>query len=168
VSDQQIRPRAEDDLEDLVTILAEVHLRDHFPMNWPEQPAQWVRRASGLGAWVAELDGRLVGHVGLSSSGDGNLAPRLWSDRTGTEVERTAVVTRLFVAGQARGHGIGALLLGAAVSEAERRGLHPVLDVESSNLAAVALYERLGWERMATLEQRWGAHTVAVHCYTAP
>jgi len=68
VSDQQIRPRAEDDLEDLVTILAEVHLRDHFPMNWPEQPAQWVRRASGLGAWVAELDGRLVGHVGLSSS----------------------------------------------------------------------------------------------------
>lgn len=168
MSDEPVRPRTDDDLDELVGVLAGVHERDGFPVHWPDQPIEWIRRACALGAWVAELDGRLVGHVGLSSSGAGNLAPRLWSDRTGEGVGRTAVVTRLFVAEKARGHGIGTLLIGAAAREAKRRGLHPVLDVVSSNVAAVALYERLGWERMDTLEEQWGARTVAIHCYAAP
>ena len=168
MSDQTVRPRTEDDFDDLVRVLAEVHERDGFPIHWPDQPIEWIRRACALGAWVAELDGRLVGHVGLSSSGRGNLAPRLWNDRTGVGVERTAVVTRLFVSRQARGHGIGTLLIGEAMRQAQRHGLHPVLDVVSSNVAAVALYERLGWERMATLDEQWGARTVAIHCYAAP
>lgn len=121
-----------------------------------------------LGAWVAELDGRLVGHVSLSRSGEDDLAPGLWSERKGTRRDLTAVVSRLFVAPQARGHGIGALLLGQAEETARQSGLHPVLDVVASDIAAAALYERLGWERLATLEQRWSPHqTVTVHCYAA-
>lgn len=82
--------------------------------------------------------------------------------------ELAAVVSRLFVAPQARGHGIGALLMSRAMEEAQRRGLHPVLDVVTSDTAAVALYERLGWELMATVEQRWSPHqTVAIHRYAA-
>lgn len=75
---------------------------------------------------------------------------------------------RLFVAPQARGQGIGALLIGRAVAEARRHRLHPVLDVVASDTAAAALYERLGWTRLATVEQRWGpSQLVAVHCYAA-
>lgn len=78
------------------------------------------------------------------------------------------MVSRLFVAPKARGQGVGALLIGQAVGEARRRLLHPVLDVVASDTAAAALYERLGWERMATVQQRWGpSQSVAIHCYAA-
>ncbi|MEV6757207.1 GNAT family N-acetyltransferase [Streptomyces sp. NPDC051214] len=149
-------------------VLKEVHRADGYPVNWPERPGDWLSSASLLGAWVADLDGRLVGHVSLSRSGEDDLAPGLWNERKGARTDATAVVSRLFVAPQARGHGIGALLLGRAVEEARERGLHPVLDVVASDIAAAALYERLGWQRLATMEQRWSPHqTVTVHCYAA-
>ncbi|MEU4932260.1 GNAT family N-acetyltransferase [Streptomyces yokosukanensis] len=149
-------------------VLAEVHRCDGYPVNWPDQPDAWLSQASPLGAWVAEHSGRLVGHVGLSRGGEGDLAPGLWSEQSGTSKDLTAVVSRLFVAPQARGHGIGAVLIGQAVAEARRRGLHPVLDVVASDRAAAALYERLGWELLATVEQRWSpSQTVTIHCYAA-
>lgn len=163
-----LRPRAAGDLADCVRTLAEVHRDDGYPVNWPERPAEWIAEAAALGAWVAELDGRLVGHIGLSLSEAGDLAPALWGKRNGVGPERAAVVSRLFVAPGARGHGIGALLIGRAEREARQRGLHPVLDVVASDTAATALYERLGWERLATVEQRWSPRqTVTVHCYAA-
>jgi len=151
-----------------VQVLAEVHQSDGYPVNWPDRPDEWLSHASLLGGWVAELGGRLVGHVSLSLTGEGDLAPGLWSQRNGTSKDLAAVVSRLFVDPQARGHGIGARLIGRAVEEARRRGLHPVLDVVASDTAAAALYDRLGWELMATLEQRWGpSQLVAIHCYAA-
>ncbi|MGW0171933.1 GNAT family N-acetyltransferase [Streptomyces sp. NPDC003343] len=151
-------------------VLAEVHQLDGYPVNWPDQPSEWLSRGPLLGSWVAELEGRLAGHVSLSQGGEGDLAPMLWSERNGATTRgMTAVVSRLFVAPQARGHRIGALLIGQAVEEARSRGLHPVLDVVASDTAAIALYERLGWELMAMVEQQWSPHqTVAIRCYAAP
>lgn len=164
-----VRQRADGDVEECVRILAEVHARDGYPVNWPDRPGEWLSRGPVLGSWVAGLHGALAGHVSLSRGGEDDLAPALFSERTGAERGSTAVVGRLFVAPRARGHRIGALLIGRAVQEARRRGLHPVLDVVASDTAATALYERLGWELMATVEQRWSPHqTVAVHCYAAP
>lgn len=165
---RRVRRRTEGDVEKCVRILAEVHQRDGYPVNWPDQPDEWLSHACVWGAWVAELGDRVVGHVSLSRSRDGDLAPGLWSDRNGASRALTAVVSRLFVAPQARGHGIGALLINRAVKEARARGLHPVLDVVASDTAAAALYERLGWELMATVEQRWSpSQVVAIHCYAA-
>ncbi|MFD1661557.1 GNAT family N-acetyltransferase [Streptomyces caeni] len=167
-SGRSVRHRTEGDLEECVRVLAQVHQGDCYPVNWPERPGEWLSHASLLGSWIAELDGRLVGHVSLSRSREGDLAAQLWSERHGVRRELAAVVSRLFVAPQARGHGIGALLMSRAMEEAQRRGLHPVLDVVTADTAAVALYERLGWELMATVEQRWSPHqTVAIHCYAA-
>ncbi|MPY31801.1 GNAT family N-acetyltransferase [Streptomyces adustus] len=164
-----VRDRTEDDLADCVRILAEVHVGDGYPVNWPERPGTWLTPASALGAWVAEVDGRPAGHVGLCRAAEGDLAPVVWSERTGRSVESAAVVGRLFVAPGARARGIGGLLVGRAVREARRHGLHPVLDVVASDTAAAALYERLGWERLATVEQLWGPdRRVSVHCYAAP
>ncbi|MFP3990590.1 GNAT family N-acetyltransferase [Streptomyces sp. E11-3] len=164
-----VRPRRARDLEACVQALAEVHHGDGYPVNWPADPARWLSPPSMLAAWVAELDGRVVGHVGLSRGDDGDAAPALWGRRQGASAEATAVVSRLFVAPAARGRGIGALLMRQAVRDARERALHPVLDVVASDTAAAALYERLGWELLATVEQRWGpAQTVAVRCYAAP
>ncbi|WP_309055556.1 GNAT family N-acetyltransferase [Streptomyces sp.] len=165
----RLRPRADDDLEACVRVLAEVHRADGYPVDWPARPGDWLAPAAALGAWVAERDGAVAGHVALAAAGAGDLAPVLWSGRSGTPAAATAVVGRLFVAPWARGGGLGALLLGRAVEEARDRGLHPVLDVVASDTAATALYERLGWCRLATVDQRWGpSREVSVHCYAAP
>ncbi|MFE3325419.1 GNAT family N-acetyltransferase [Streptomyces sp. NPDC059176] len=149
-------------------VLEEVHRCDGYPVNWPDRPVAWLSRTSLLGAWVAGLDDRLVGHVGLSRSGEGDLAAGLWSARNGASRAPAAVVSRLFVSPQARGHGMGALLIGHAVEEARRHGVHPVLDVVASDTSAVALYERLGWKLMATVEQRWSpSQLVVIRCYAA-
>ena len=163
-----VRPRADSDLGDCVRVLAEVHERDGYPVNWPDAPDAWLTPPSLIASWVAELDGRVVGHVVVSQSGAGDVAPGLWSARAGVGVDATAVVNRLFVDPAARGHGIGAALMARAVAEARDRGLHPVLDVVASDTAAAALYERLGWQLLATVEQRWSPEqTVAVRCYAA-
>ncbi|MDX3518422.1 GNAT family N-acetyltransferase [Streptomyces scabiei] len=164
----RVRCRVEGDLDGCAGVLAEVHRRDGYPVDWPERPGAWLSPPALLAAWVAELDGRIAGHVGLARSGAGDAAPGLWSERTGVDVGRTAVISRLFVAPSARGRGHGAALLARAGAEARRRGLHPVLDVVASDTAAAALYERLGWQFLATVEQRWGPdRTVAVRCYAA-
>ncbi|MER6448390.1 GNAT family N-acetyltransferase [Streptomyces venezuelae] len=149
-------------------MLAEVHEQDGYPVNWPDDPGGWLSGPTLLAAWVAELDGRIVGHVGLSRSAADDAAPALWSGREGVGAAAAAVVGRLFVAPAARGHGIGALLMARATQEARGRALHPVLDVVASDTSAVALYERLGWELLATVEQRWSPElTVTVRCYAA-
>jgi GNAT superfamily N-acetyltransferase len=162
------RLRSDGDLDACVRVLAAVHESDGYPVNWPDRPAEWLSQPSLLTAWVAELDGRIAGHIALSRSEPGDLAPRLWCAREGASADTAAVVSRLFVAPEARGHGIGALLMARAVREASRRGLHPLLDVVASGTAATALYERLGWELLATAEQEWSPdQTVSIRCYAA-
>ncbi|MEU3407152.1 GNAT family N-acetyltransferase [Streptomyces sp. NPDC006670] len=167
--DRHVRPRTDRDLDACVRVLAGVHACDGYPVNWPAHPADWLAQPALVSAWVAELDGRVVGHVGLARSDAGDAAPGLWSSREGAGSDTAAVISRLFVAPAARGHGIGALLMARAVCEARVRGLHPVLDVLASDTAATALYERLGWELLGTVEQRWSPEqSVTVRCYCAP
>ncbi|MFE0100735.1 GNAT family N-acetyltransferase [Streptomyces sp. NPDC059009] len=163
-----VRPRADPDLDACVQVLAAVHAHDGYPVNWPLRPREWLAGTAQSGAWVAELDGAVVGHIGLARADDGDAAPGLFSSRTGMSTAETAVVSRLFVSPDARGHRIGALLLEHAVREAHGLGLHPVLDVVATDTAAAALYERQGWELLATTEQQWApGRTVVLHSYAA-
>ncbi|MEW1929636.1 GNAT family N-acetyltransferase [Streptomyces sp. NPDC088360] len=164
-----VRPRHAADLPACVEALAQVHVADGYPTNWPARPAGWLAGGSVVGAWVAELGGRVVGHVSLCRSGEDDVAPVLWSGRTAVAVDEIAVVSRLFVAPGARGHGLGALLLARVVAEAGELGLFPVLDVVASDVSATALYERTGWRFLGTGEQHWSPRqTVTVRCYAAP
>jgi [ribosomal protein S18]-alanine N-acetyltransferase len=65
---------------------------------------------------------------------------------------RCARLYSLAVAETARGRGYGAALLVAAETEAVRRGCTSMqLEVHSENAAAIALYERHGYRRIARL-----------------
>ncbi|MGW2378062.1 MULTISPECIES: GNAT family N-acetyltransferase [Kitasatospora] len=164
-----VRRRRTADLADCVRALADVHATDGYPAEWPERPAAWLSPDGLLGAWVAEADGRIAGHVGLVRSTPGDLAPARWSLRTGGRPELTAVIGRLYVAPAARGRAVGARLLARAVAHARALGLHPVLDVLATDTAAVALYRRLGWTSLGSGEQRWASgRTVLVHSFAAP
>lgn len=156
-----VRRRTEDDLEECVRVLAEVHHGDGYPMRWPDDPAGFLTRPKISETWVATLDGRIVGHIGLAVTTPGDAAPKFFGDGV-------AMVTRLFVSPAARGHGAGRILLEEAVRAARRLGLDPVLDVESTSSSAIAFYERLGWHLLGTSEAQWGPHRVTVRSYAAP
>ncbi len=148
-------------------MLATVHEQNAYPLNWPTDPAGWLTPRSLLAVWVAEEEGGgqgIVGHIVLSRSEEGDAAAALWNRGP------TAVINRLYVDPAARGRGVGAALMERAVAEAEFRALHPVLDVASTDTAAAALYERLGWTLLAAeVEQEWGpGQRVKVRCYAAP
>jgi GNAT superfamily N-acetyltransferase len=85
-----------------------------------------------LGWWVAEDDGEFLGHVGLRRVGP------------------VALVTRLWVAPEARRNGVGAALLRAAEAQAQSLSLRPELEVSHWRRGAIALYEGAGWMRVAS------------------
>lgn len=165
----RVRPRRVVDVNECVRVLADVHEQDGYPVGWPDCPATWLAQSGQLAAWVAELDGQIIGHIALSRSSGGDLAPGLWSSRVGGRAEDAGVISRLFVAPSARGRRVGSLLMAHAVRDAGERGLHPVLDVVATDSAAIAVYERLGWLQLGQFDQQWGSgQKVTVHCYSAP
>jgi GNAT superfamily N-acetyltransferase len=156
-----VRGRTAGDLGACVDLLAEAHRHDKYPRRWPDDPAGWLTRPSLIDTWVATLDGKVVGHVGLSETSKHNAAPAMFSGQA-------AMVTRLFVSPAARGHGVGRALMEQVVRAARERGLHPVLDVDSSSTAAITFYESLGWRRLGSGEAQWGSELVTIFCYAAP
>ena len=168
----QVRPREDADLPDCVRLLAEVHERDGYPLIWPERPVDWLVGSAPLAAWVALLDGQVVGHVALARCGPGDVAPDLLrgqSDGAREPAQRPVVLGRLAAGPAARGRGVGTSLVTRAVEHARAHRLRPVLDVVDTDRSAIALYERLGWLRLGSVEQVWGAdRSVTIHCYASP
>ncbi len=102
--------------------------------------------AGGLLEYVAEVAGVVVGSVVLSprASSHTEVAP---SPRRSYD-EGEAHLSKLFVAAEARGRGVGCALLAHAVAEARAHGMRR-LDLETRSVfrEAVGLYEATGWTR---------------------
>jgi GNAT superfamily N-acetyltransferase len=165
-----VRVRRPDDMGACVEALAGVHAADAYPLYWPADPPTWLTPDTLLSAWVAADGPRVLGHVALCSAA-GDAAAPLWSAASGLPPEQIAVIARLFVAPSARDRGLGAALLAAACAEARLRGMRPALEVLDHDRAAIALYERLGWQRVASVPTRWtGADEghALLHHYVAP
>jgi RimJ/RimL family protein N-acetyltransferase len=89
------------------------------------------------GAWfVAEVDGQIVGSASIQGRGVAHL---------GMQVARSH-----------RGRGIGSSLLEASIGWAREAGAHKIaLEVWPHNEAAIALYEKFGFEREGYLRKHW-------------
>ncbi|GAA2558051.1 GNAT family N-acetyltransferase [Pseudonocardia hydrocarbonoxydans] len=157
-----VRGREPADVAGCVAALRAVHDADRYPTAWPADPAAWLDPPGTTAAWVAELDGTVVGHVCVAPAPDAAVAAR-----TGVPAERLVAVKRLFTTPAARGRGVGAALVGVAAARAGDGVWLDVVDGEP----AVAFYERLGWRRVGTRPADWvaldgGRRTV--HLYVAP
>ena len=89
------------------------------------------------GAWLVQAHDStgVVGSVGLGSH---------WEP----ERAHTATLFGMYVAPRVRGHGVGAALVDAVLSEARHRGKdRVVLEVAEVNAPAIALYGRCGFVR---------------------
>jgi GNAT superfamily N-acetyltransferase len=141
-----IRPRAEGDLAACVGALRATHEANGYPVRWPRDPVRWLTSSGrDVQAWVAAADGAVVGHVALGHD----------DDIAGTEIAPSLAIMRLFVAPDARGGGVGAALLGAAVDFVRANASRPVLTVVDSGDAAIRLYERLGWRCVGQRRADW-------------
>ena len=164
-----VRPRNTADLSAAAAALVEVHRSDGYPVEGVDDPSAWLVTPHQLGAWVAELDGRIVGHVALSEPQPDDAAAAMWTSTPTGAGDHVAVLGRLFILPDARGHALGEQLVHAATNYGREHGRRLVLDVMTKDTAAVRLYERLGWTRIGTTVHDDGhGHDIDAVCFVGP
>ncbi|WP_314416535.1 GNAT family N-acetyltransferase [Streptomyces kroppenstedtii] len=163
-----VRPFEDSDLAEAAAALTEVHDTDGYPVEGVEKPEAWLRSDDVMAAWVAEMDGTVVGHVAVMSP-QGEAAVSMWTQQSGEPEERIGVLARLFIVKAARKQALGEALMQAAMSYGRERGLRLVLDVMTKDTAAMRLYERLGWREIGRTSHHYGAgESIDAVCYAAP
>lgn len=164
-----IRPKTEADSAAVVALALEVHRRDGYPRYLPDDLRTFLSPDYEEGAWVAELNGHIVGHVAVH---DAAVDPTLLAAQraTGLGAERLAVLARLVVAPVARRRGLARALMATATQHAAERGRQRViLDVVQDADAAIRLYNALGWQRVDTLELTAASdHRLDLWVYVSP
>lgn len=147
----------------------EVRAKDGYPTFLGDSTLlQFVDPDDVLGAWVATIDGDVVGNV-LLRTRSAPASGRQAAEALGVPETELAFVARLLVAPRARRIGVATRLLDVAVACARELGRTPVLDVVEGDGGAVALYEATGWRRIGEhlLTTRSGLQ-LPVAVYAAP
>ena len=154
-----IRERRPDDVGHLCDLLAEQQPSSRYPFRWPLPfPVErFVVREHELGAWIAEMDDRAVGHVSVTEVTTDDDISRPWCAAAGTGIDGLGCVSVLFVGRDTAGLGVGGSLLDTAVACCRDRGLVPVLDVlqSSSGGGAAAVYRHRGWQTVGEVRMPW-------------
>ncbi|MEV5808707.1 GNAT family N-acetyltransferase [Streptomyces parvulus] len=163
-----VRPFSNDDLTGAAEALVEVHETDGYPVEGVDDPEAWIKSEDVLAAWIAESDGRIVGHVAVMKP-QGEAAADLWVKQSGDDMGHVGVLARLFVVQSARKQAAGRQLMEAAASHARDHGLRLVLDVMVKDASAIRLYERLGWRKIGETIHHFGnGETIPAVCYVSP
>jgi len=149
-----VRPRTDDDLDACVEMATIVRDLDGYPTRRPLDLREFLVVPDALGAWVAENQGHVVGHVALHRHSTPEVLA-VASQALARPIDRLGVVARLLVSPESRREKVGQTLLNRASSEATSRGLWPILDVVTTFDAAISLYESFGWERVGQVAFRF-------------
>jgi ribosomal protein S18 acetylase RimI-like enzyme len=114
-----------------------------YPQLPPAHETLAALQGCGEELWLCEAEGELLGAVGLESVSDEEL-----------------LIARLFVAPSAFRQGVGTALVRHALGQA--RGRRVRVGTAARNAPALALYEGLGFRRVAESEPAPGVHYVAL------
>jgi RimJ/RimL family protein N-acetyltransferase len=141
----EVRPAREGDLDVLVELYAAVAAEGRWIGG--EAPVDRDRRRARMAAmlerpdaamFVAETGAGVVGQLGIELAGYG------------------VADLGMLVAEDWRGHGAGSALMRAAVDWARAAGAHKIaLQVWPHNQAALALYEKFGFQREGYLRRHY-------------
>src|SRR5438045_3471397 len=101
----ELRVRRESDLDACERLAKVVHGADGYPPRCADDLRTFVSAADALGAWVAQSEKGIVGHVALQPRSS-RAVMALGALATGRRPERLCVVARLFVSPTARKAGI--------------------------------------------------------------
>ncbi|MDN5724567.1 MAG: GNAT family N-acetyltransferase [Propionibacteriales bacterium] len=154
-----VRARTSADLPALTEVLARQQPASRYPFRWPLPfPSEdFIARPGERAAWVAEVDGRVAGHVsvtGIVGDADHGELVDAWTRATGVGVDQLGCLSVLFADVDVRGRGVGRALMDAAEGWIIDHGLHPVLDVVPIG-APMALYASRGWRVVGQARPPW-------------
>ncbi len=156
MADVRIRLRRDDDVDACLALLHQTHELDDYPPFWPSDPRRFlVNRHEEVG-WVAEQDGRVIGHVALHDAAPDPLI-EVARRATGLPPEKLVVVARLLVDATVRRRGLASTLLDHATAAAHASGRRPALDTAKINTKAMALYAARGWSLAGDVTVDFGA-----------
>lgn len=156
-----VRPRRPEDIPALAEVLFEQQPSSRYPFRdpLPFPVEQFLHAEDAVAAWTAEIDGRIVGHVcrvrppqGFADAAAMNAACAASHDRP---VEELSWISTLFVGLDARGHGVGRLLLESVVDDVRAAGLAGCLEVLMTHGGAYGLYQATGWKEVMRLRPQW-------------
>ncbi len=100
-----------------------------------------TKRQQGIPVWLVEEEGKVLGF--------GTYGPfRAWA------AYQFSVENSIYVEAEARGKGVGSMLLAAIIEEAGRQGMHTMLaGIDASNEASIALHRKFGFEQVALFRE---------------
>lgn len=123
------------DLDDGPQVLGEVDAADMLALATLAEPGPFLPRTPAMGRFIGlRIDGRLVAMAGERMRFPGH-------------VEVSAVCTHP----EFRGRGLARRLSAAVTADIQRRGEQPFLHAWTTNTAAIALYDSLGFVTRATV-----------------
>jgi len=140
-----VRPATAGDVDALVELYAAVAAEGRWiagevPIDRDRRRARWAEmlERSDAATFVADAAGQLVGQLGI-------------------ELARYGVADLgMLVAEGWRGRGVGSALMEAAIGWARDAGAHKIaLQVWPHNQAAIALYEKFGFQREGYLRRHY-------------
>jgi len=140
-----VRPATAGDVDALVELYAAVAAEGRWiagevPVDRDRRRARWAEmlERSDAATFVADAAGQLVGQLGI-------------------ELARYGVADLgMLVAEGWRGRGVGSALMEAAIGWARDAGAHKIaLQVWPHNQAAIALYEKFGFQREGYLRRHY-------------
>jgi RimJ/RimL family protein N-acetyltransferase len=143
----RIRQATPDDAKAVISLLERLYSETHFLLYEPgelnhdvEQYARRMDDAGRKGSWVMFVAENSNGMVGV-----------IFGNRGTAKRTRHSLLIGLGVLQASWNQGFGRSLLGAIESWARARELHRVeLTVQTTNHPAIALYEKVGFEREGT------------------
>lgn len=150
------RRRRDADMPALIDIIERQQAETQYPLRWPwtGDLEHFVRRPGELEAWVADLGGRVVGHVAVESVADDELA-RVWAAAHRVPIAALRSISVLFADRRVAGRGIGSALLARATQRVLTDGGAPCLDVVADHVEPMTLYLRRGWREVDRIRPDW-------------
>jgi L-amino acid N-acyltransferase YncA len=142
-----IRPSIATDLPDIAAIYGDAALTGTgtFELEAPGEAEMTRRRddvlAKGLPWLVAEVEGRVLGYAYAN-----HFRPRL--------AYRFCVEDSIYLHRDARGQGLGTLLLAELIARCEAAGARQMLAVigDSANAGSIGVHRRLGFEHVGIMK----------------
>ncbi|OTB12872.1 hypothetical protein K445DRAFT_320699 [Daldinia sp. EC12] len=148
-----IRPRTDGDIAACFQVLDVVYNDSGYPVEGVGDPAKFFKKDEA--AWIAEVDGTVVGHIALAEGTAGNVAVDLWQ-KEHPEDTQVAVIGKLFVHPDNRRGGTASRLISTAVREARGRGQRLLMFALIKDQDAIRLYRKLGWQYFGNATYKWG------------
>ena len=142
-----IRQAEKKDLQDLLSIYNDIILNttavyDYEPHTL-EMRQQWfeTKRQQGFPVFVAEESERILGFSSIGPF-------RAWA------AYKYSVENSVYVAADARGKGIGKLLIPPLIETAKKLGLHTIIaSIDATNEASLKLHKSFGFEEVAHFKE---------------